>query len=184
MANASTITRNALEPQIRTARPADRAALLELHRHSLRTLGRGFYSDAEIESFLRHAPTLEDYLLADGTYFVAWVGGRMAGCGGWSLRIPGYSLVTGQAMPPAGTMPRLRAMFVHPQFARCGIGRYLLADIERSIWDSGHQEIRVDATLGGVPLYERCGYRPFGQTLAVLPDGCRMRFVNLHKRIQ
>ena len=48
-----TITRNALEPQIRTARPADRAALLELHRHSLRTLGRGFYSDAEIESFLR-----------------------------------------------------------------------------------------------------------------------------------
>lgn len=169
---------------VRAALRSDRRAILDLHHLSLRTLGLAYYSSAEIESFLRYAPTLEDYLLADGTYFVAHVGGRLAGCGGWSLRVPDYSAVTGDMLQGGGTLPRVRAMFVHPEFARCGVGRHLLADIERSIWDAGHEEIRIDATLGGVPLYERCGYQPCGQTLAVLPDGCRMRFVALRKRFQ
>lgn len=182
MAAASSFILNTHEPAIRTAVSADRSAILELQRLSLRTLGRDFYSDTEIESYLRHAPTLEDYLLADGTYFVAHVGGRLAGCGGWSLRVPAYSSVTSDATDVDFPLPRVRAMFVHPEFARCGIGRHLMADIERAILESGHDEIRIDATLGGVPLYERCGYKRFGQMLAVLPDGSRMRFVCLHKR--
>jgi GNAT superfamily N-acetyltransferase len=159
-----------------------RTGILELQFLSLRRLGRDFYSEAEIESYLRHAPTLEDYLLADGTFFVAHIGERLAGCGGWSLRVPAYSAVTGGALKALSPVPRVRAMFVHPEFARCGVGRHLLADIENAILESGHDEIRIDATLGGVPLYERCGYRRFGATLAVLPDGCRMRFVCLYKR--
>jgi GNAT superfamily N-acetyltransferase len=182
MAAASSIILKAREPQIRTAVFADRAGILELQRLSLRTLGREFYGDTEIESYLRHAPTLEDYLLEDGTYFVAHVGERLAGCGGWSLRLPAYSAVTADALGTEFPLPRIRAMFVHPEFARCGIGRHLLADIESAILEAGHGEIRIDATLGGLPLYERCGYRRFGHTLAVLPDGSRMRFVRLHKR--
>lgn len=191
MATSSSIILEALESvtrattesiSIRTAVFADQPAILELQRLSLRTLGRAHYSEKEIESYLRHATTLEDYLLADGTYFVAHIGGRLAGCGGWSLRAPAYSAVTGDALAAEHPLPRVRAMFVHPEFARRGVGRYLLADIESAIWESGHHEIRIDATLGGVPLYERCGYKRFGQTLAVLPDGARMRFVCLHKR--
>jgi GNAT superfamily N-acetyltransferase len=190
MATTTSITLKAYEPattamagpiSIRKAVFADQSGILELQRLSLRTLGRDFYSDAEIESYLRHAPTLEDYFLVDGTYFVAHIGEHLAGCGGWSLRVPAYSAVTRDAMDGAKPLPRVRAMFVHPEFARCGVGRHLLADIESAIWDSGHDEIRIDATLGGVPLYERCGYRQFGQMLAVLPDGSRMRFVCLHK---
>jgi GNAT superfamily N-acetyltransferase len=191
MATASSITLKAHEPattaaagpiSIRAAVFADQPGILELQRLSLRTLGRDFYSDAEIESYLRHAPTLEDYLLTDGTYFVAHIGERLAGCGGWSLKVPAYSAVTRDATAAAIPLPRVRAMFVHPEFARSGVGRHLLADIERAILKSGHDEIRIDATLGGVPLYERCGYKPFGRMLAVLPDGSRMRFVCLHKR--
>ena len=191
MSTASSISLQAREPaipassapiSIRKAVFADRPGILELQRLSLRTLGRDFYSEAEIESYLRHATTLEDYLLKDGTYFVAHVGGRLAGCGGWSLRTPAYSAVTPDAMHAEFPLPRVRAMFVHPVFARRGVGLHLLADIESAIWESGHHEIRIDATLGGVALYERCGYRRVGQTLAVLPDGSRMRFVCLHKR--
>jgi len=169
---------------VRSAVFADQAEILELQRHSLRTLGRDFYSDTEIESYLRHGTTLEDYLLTDGTYFVAHVGTRLAGCGGWSLRVPAYSAVTRDAMPAANPLPRVRAMFVHPEFARCGVGRHLLADIERAILEAGHDEIRIDATLGGALLYERCGYQRFDQTLAVLPDGSRMHFVCLRKRFR
>lgn len=190
-ATASSITRKTLEIaapavaapiSIRKAEFADQAGILQLQHLSLRTLGREHYGEVEIESYLRHAPTLEDYLLADGTYYVAHVGDRLAGCGGWSLRVPAYSAVTRDVTHVASPVPRVRAMFVHPEFARRGIGRHLVADIERAILESGHDEIRVDATLGGVPLYERCGYRRFGQTLAVLPDGSRMRFVCLYKR--
>jgi GNAT superfamily N-acetyltransferase len=169
---------------VRRAVPADRSGILELHHLSLRTLGRDFYGSAEIEAFLRFAPTLEDYLLADGTYFVAHVGKRLAGCGGWSLRVPEYSAVTGDALREAKPLPRVRAMFVHPDFARRGVARHLMADIERAIWEAGHDEIHIDATLGGVPLYERCGYRRFSEILAVMPDGSRMRFVCLRKRFQ
>jgi GNAT superfamily N-acetyltransferase len=176
------IASQALEPiSIRVATFDDRPAILELHRLSLRKLGRKFYSDVEIESYLRHAPTLEDYLLADGTYFVAHVGGQLAGCGGWSLKTPDYCMIAGDAILPAIPLPRVRAMFVHPEFARRGIGRYLLADIERAILKLDYPGIRIDSTLGGVPLYERCGYKRIGRTLAVLPDGCRMRFVCLQK---
>jgi GNAT superfamily N-acetyltransferase len=181
-AHAPATTATAGHISIRAAVFADRAGILELQRLSLRTLGRGFYSEAEIESYLRHAPTLEDYLLVDGTYFVAHIGERLAGCGGWSLRMPAYSSVTRDGTDAATRLPRVRAMFVHPEFSRRGVGRHLLANIESAILESGHDEIRIDATLGGVALYERCGYQAFGQMLAVLPDGCRMRFVCLHKR--
>lgn len=166
---------------VRPAVFADQSGILDLQRLSLRTLGLAYYSITEIESYLRYAPTLEDYLLADGTYFVAHVGGRLAGCGGWSLRVPAYTAVTGDVLQAQSPVPRVRAMFVHPEFARRGVGRHLVADIESAILEAGHDEIRIDATLGGVPLYERCGYKRLGQTLAVLPDGSRMRFVCLHK---
>lgn len=166
----------------RVAVPADRDAILELHHLSLRTLGRGFYDDLEIESYLRHAPTLEDYLLEDGTYYLAHARERLVGCGGWSLKPPAYNAVTQEA-PPAVASPRVRAMFVHPDFARRGIGRLLLADIERAVLEKDHREILIDATLGGLLLYERCGYRRVGQKVAALPDGASMHFVSLRKSL-
>jgi GNAT superfamily N-acetyltransferase len=74
-------------------------------------------------------------------------------------------------------------MYVHPDFARRGLGRQILAVIEAAIVEAGYAEVGVDATLGGVPLYERCGYSPIGETQAALPDGAEMRFVCLHKRL-
>ena len=90
------------------ATPADRAALVALQRLSLRTLGRGHYTGAQIESYLRHTETLEDYLVADGTYFVARMGGELAGCGGWSIKAPAYAAVTPSVDHQANRRPRRR----------------------------------------------------------------------------
>jgi GNAT superfamily N-acetyltransferase len=169
---------------VRAAATADRDAILALQRQSLRVLGRSHYGERQIESYLRHAETLEPYLVADGTYFVADAGDRLAGCGGWSLRSPGYAAVTGAA-DDAGLarLPRLRAMYVHPDFARRGIGSLLVAGIERAILAAGFREAAVDATLPGVALYERCGYRATGEMHAELPDGETLRFVCMRKRL-
>jgi GNAT superfamily N-acetyltransferase len=169
---------------LRRARHADRAEIVALQRLSLRTLGRGHYGDREIESYLRHTETLEEYLVDDGTYYVAVVDGRIVGCGGWSLKPPAYSAVTHD---PAGAgsraAPKVRAMYVHPAHARRGIGRRLLARIERAILAAGHGEAALDATLPGVALYVRCGYRAVGETCATLPDGERLRFVCMRKQL-
>lgn len=171
-------------PAMRVAVTADREDILALQRISLRVLGRTHYSERQIESYLRHTETLEHYLVADGTYYLALEGGRVAGCGGWSLKSPAYAAVTGEDRDAAqADLPRLRAMYVHPEFARRGIGRMLVAGIEHAIMAAGFREARVDATLPGLPLYERCGYRAVGETSAELPDGLRLRFVCMRKRL-
>jgi GNAT superfamily N-acetyltransferase len=171
-------------PTVRTATHADRAEIVALQRLSLRTLGRQFYSDLEIESYLRHTPTLEEYLLDDATYYVAHVDDRLVACGGWSVRPPAYGSVTSDPFQELHRgLPKVRAMFVHPDFARCGLGRRILAVIEAAIIGAGYDAAAIDATLGGALLYERCGYAPVGEMHAALPDGARMRFVRLHKRL-
>jgi GNAT superfamily N-acetyltransferase len=169
---------------VRRAQLADRSQILALQHLSLRVLGRDAYSEYEIESYLRYTPTLEQYLIADSTYYVAYVGERLAGCGGWSVKRPAYSAVTGD--PGRRTqrpVAKVRAMYVHPHFARRGIGRQLLAVIERAIVDAGYEDASLDATIGGLLLYSRCGYSPVGETYAVLPNGLRMRFVCMHKSL-
>jgi GNAT superfamily N-acetyltransferase len=169
---------------LRLARPGDRGDIVALQRRSLRELGLGHYSARQIESYLRHTETLEAYLVADGSYFVASVGGAIAGCGGWSLKAPAYAAVTREAACDAGAAaPRVRAMYVHPGFARRGIGRALLGEIEAAIASAGFAEAALDATLPGVALYQRCGYRAVGETCAELPDGERLRFVCMRKAL-
>lgn len=180
---ARTVLTGPTATTVRTATFADRSAIIALQHQSLRALGRGFYSEAEIESYLRYTPTLEEYLVADATYYVALVGDRLAGCGGWSTKAPAYRAVTPDSFQRQQPLPKVRAMYVHPDFARRGIGRQLVAVIERAIVAAGYVEAGIEATLGGVALYERCGYVPVGETQAALPDGSRMRFVCFHKRL-
>lgn len=169
---------------IRRATIEDRPAIVEMQHLSLRALGRSCYSDLQIESYLRLTPTLEEYLVADSSYYVAHVGERLAGCGGWSLRAPAYSaVIPGSTPQPHLHLPKVRAMYVHPDFARRGIGRQLLAAIEGAIVAAGYREAALDATLTGLALYEHCGYVRVGETHAVLADGVRMRFVSMHKRL-
>jgi len=60
-------------PEIRLATPTDLPALCELIPLSVRGLSRGFYSDAQIESAIRHIFGPDTQLIADRTYFVATV---------------------------------------------------------------------------------------------------------------
>ncbi|HET9446445.1 MAG TPA: GNAT family N-acetyltransferase [Steroidobacteraceae bacterium] len=168
---------------VRKATFADRSEILALQHLSLRVLGRDWYSEHEIESYLQYTPTLEQHLIEDSTYYVARIGERLAGCGGWSLKKPAYSAVIQEAVPPSRALAKVRAMFVHPYLARRGVGRQLLGAIERAILDAGYEEASLEATVGGVLLYARCGYTPVGETYAVLPNGARFRFVCMHKRL-
>ncbi len=171
---------------IRTATFADVETLGELVKASARTLGRSFYTDQQIEVALGSAWGVDTQLIHDGTYFVAEVGSRCAGCGGWSWRktLFGADNQPGRQasrLDSQSEAARIRAFFVHPDFARCGIGRRLLEHCEAAARAAGFRSAELVATLPGEPFYRRFGFSEFERILHSLNDGLSIEFVRMRK---
>jgi GNAT superfamily N-acetyltransferase len=132
-----------------------------MQAHSFRALGAPFYEPDVIEAYIAGIGTMDDALIDDGTYFVATASdGRIAGSGGWSRRTPTYAArVRGNALPAAVATATVRSIYVDPDFARRGIARAIMAAIESEIVAAGFGAASLMATLSGIPLYRRLGYR-------------------------
>jgi len=149
-----------------TLRPAtldDRAAIEQLIVESARGLSRADYSDAQIEAAIAAVFGVDTDLIHDGTYFVAEQDGALIGCGGWSKRktLFGGDQFTGREaglLDPAHEPAKIRAFFVHPGWARKGVGRALLQRCEAEAQANGFRAVELMATLPGVKLYQACGY--------------------------
>jgi GNAT superfamily N-acetyltransferase len=149
-----------------------------MQAHSFRTLGAAYYDDDVIEAFISGIGTMDDTLLDDGTYFVAKSEDRIAGCGGWSWRTPAYTArMANTAITPSVTKATVRSVYVHPDFARRGIARAIMATIEAHIIAAGFHAASLTATFSGIPLYRRLGYRG-GQSVS-LELGNSLTFVGL-----
>lgn len=148
---------------IRLAREADIPALEILIPLSVRGLQAATYSLAQMEAALGPVFGVDRQLIRDGTYFVVESDGRVVGCGGWSRRqavFGGDRQREGEdgALDPAQDPARVRAFFVHPDYARRGIGRLILTHCEEAIRAAGFREAVMVATLAGEPLYAAFGY--------------------------
>jgi GNAT superfamily N-acetyltransferase len=174
---------------VRRARPDDVPAIEALVAASARGLSRGDYADAQIEAALGSALGVDSQLIRDGTYFVAEVDGALAACGGWSHR---KTLFGGDRDPgrqpdvldPLRDAARIRAFFVHPDYARQGLGKALLALCESEAQSCGFTAAELMATLPGVRLYAACGYESHTPVDHTLPNGTTIRFVPMRKRLQ
>jgi GNAT superfamily N-acetyltransferase len=177
------------EPTLRTATAADLDAIRELIAASVHGLQHE-YSEGQREQALASVFTPDTQLIADGSYFILEVAdGTLAACGGWSWRKTLYGgdhhhpSRDAARLDPATDAAKIRAFFVHPQWARRGLGTRLLAACERAAWDAGFRRCEMGATLSGVPLYERHGYRRVADILVDLPGGERLPVVRMEKRL-
>ncbi len=175
-----------LELRIRPARAEEADRIEAVQRASIRRLGRPYYSPAQIDGGLNHVGTLDPQLIADGTYYVAEVGGRIVGCGGWSYRpaLHGANGAGAMVLPvldPAADAARIRAIFVHPDWARRGIARRLMRHAEASARRAGFRRFELLATLSGEPLYRALGYQEIERVALELPDGTRFPVVRMAK---
>jgi GNAT superfamily N-acetyltransferase len=183
------------EPTLRTATAADLDAIRELIAASVRGLQHE-YSEGQREQALASVFTPDTQLIADGSYFILETAersvveasdGTLAACGGWSWRKTLYggdnhhASRDAERLDPATDAAKIRAFFVHPQWARRGLGTRLLAACERAAWDAGFRRCEMGATLSGVPLYERHGYRRVADILVDLPGGERLPVVRMEK---
>jgi GNAT superfamily N-acetyltransferase len=175
------------EPRLRNATAADLEAIRGLIAASVRGLQRE-YSEGQRERALVSVFTPDTQLIADQTYFVCETAeGALAACGGWSWRKTLYGGDHHQAsrdaarLDPASDAAKIRAFFVHPQWSRRGLGTRLLHACEQAAWDAGFRRSEMGATLSGVPLYERHGYRRVADILVDLPDGETLPVVRMEK---
>jgi GNAT superfamily N-acetyltransferase len=154
---------SAMNWQPRLARDEDVHALAELIRVSSRALQAPYYSTAQIEAALGPIFAVDRQLIRDGTYFVVEQNGTILGCGGWSKRKSLYGGDGGRPtedamIDPTRDAARIRAFFVHPSWARQGIGKSILLACERAIVSAQFLTADLVATLAGEPLYAAFGY--------------------------
>ena len=149
--------------KIRKAHLDDRDAIQELIAASARGLSQADYSKPQIESAITDVFGVDTSLIADGTYFVAEHDGELVGCCGWSKRktlFGGDQFAKRDAteLDPQTDPAKIRAFFVHPQWARKGIAHAILTRCEAEARAAGFRSIELMATLPGVKFYLACGY--------------------------
>jgi predicted N-acetyltransferase YhbS len=135
-------------------------ALIPLSVHALQS---PYYSSAQMDAALGPVFGVDRQLIRDGTYFVAEQDRMIVGCGGWSRRRSLFGSDSGREhedglLDPLRDAARVRAFFVHPAWARRGIGRSIMAACERAIAEAGFRTVDIVATLAGEPLYAAFGY--------------------------
>lgn len=151
--------------------------LKSLISESGRVLNSGDYSPQQVASLLKYAHGVDTQLIHDGTYFVVCEGETPIGCGGWSRRatLMGGDQHKGETpdplLDPATDAARIRAFFVHPNWARKGVGSHLLQMCEQAAREAGFRSLELQATLTGEYLYARFGFETFEEVDVTLPDG-------------
>lgn len=148
---------------------------------SARELSRGFYTEQEAESAIRFVFGVDSALVKDGSYFTAWLDGKLAGCGGWSRRntlYGGDQRPMGEAdlLDPEKDAARIRAFFVAPQAARRGVGMAIFQTCRDAAQAQGFKRLELMATLPGVPFYRVLGFEKIEDVADTLPDGVILRF--------
>jgi len=183
----STRAENLWEPRL--AREEDVPQLETLIPLSVRALQASFYSPAQMNAALGTIFGVDRQLIRDGTYFVVEMEGQIVGCGGWSLRRSLYGSDRERRgedprLDPASDPARVRAFFVHPEFARRGIGRSIMDACKKAIVAAGFRKIEIVATLAGEPLYASFGCKVVERFEIPMANGLRLPVVRMAKSFQ
>ena len=150
----------------RIAEAKDVPAIRKLMHASIAENMKAFLNASEIEA-AKESMGVDKTLIEDGTYFlieIAHQGERaLVGCGGWGKRktLYGGDHTVGRddsLSDPNVDAARIRAMYTHPDWTRCGIGTLLLDLGEDAARQAGFKTIELGSTVPGEPLYLARGY--------------------------
>jgi GNAT superfamily N-acetyltransferase len=104
--------------------------------------------DAGFDPSLSTAPTVDEFRRPYGLFLVARLRGEPIGCGALKL--------------PEREPPEIKRMWVARSARGLGVGRHLLAELERLAVDEGARSIRLEtnrALSEAIGLYRSAGYR-------------------------
>jgi len=175
----------------RIATPADVPEIIELMRVSILENMKSFLSSEEIEA-AQETMGVDWTLIEDQTYFVIETvqdGGLiLVGCGGWGKRrtLYGGDHTAGRDdsfSDPAIEAARIRAMYTHPSWIRCGVGTLLLELGESAARDAGFRTIELGSTLPGEPFYVAQGYKEVSRETHIAANGATNVVIKMVKNL-
>jgi GNAT superfamily N-acetyltransferase len=190
----------ALPIHLRLATLEDVPVLRTLIEASARGLQTADYTPAQIEGALQTVFGVDSQLIADGTYIVAEAQPAetpaapresqppiIVGCGGWSKRktLYGGDRWTGREdslLDPLNDAAKIRAFFIHPAWARRGVGGMLLKACEDAARAAGFTRYEMGATLTGAKLFGVKGYVAVRPISIPLVNGETLPVIHMEKR--
>ena len=86
-------------------------------------------------------------------------------------------------LDPVRDAAKIRAFFVHPVWARRGIGGMILEACEAAATAQGFHRLEMGATLTGVPFYRAKGYVELESVEAPLGEGLTLPIVRMGKDV-
>ena len=178
---------------VRLATNADIPTLHALIESSVRILQAKDYTPAQIEGALGTVLGLDTQLIADQTYFAIEAEDShgqkvIVACGGWSKRKTLFGSDHADVREPELLDPRtdaakIRAFFVHPDWARRGLGTLLLETCENAAKAAGFNRFEMGSTLTGVPLYKLRGYHIIEPISVPLHNGESLPVIRMAKSL-
>ena len=179
------------EFSLRLATEDDIPALRALIELSVRRLQAGDYTPAQMDGALGTVLGVDTQLIRDRTYLVAETATgarRLAGCGGWSRRKTLFGadhapVREPELLDPATDAAKIRAIFVHPDFARQGLGSLMLQAVEAAAQAAGFRRFEMGSTLTGAPLYKLRGYVEIERISVPLSNGEVLPVVRMAKTV-
>jgi GNAT superfamily N-acetyltransferase len=198
---------DAVNIRIRKAIAEDAPVLRRLIETSVRELQAGDYTPAQMEGALESVFGVDTQLIVDGSYLVAeakitdplpgaksgpeeenpaseWA---IVGCGGWSKRKTLYGGDRWTAredtlLDPKHDAAKIRAFFIHPAWARRGVGSKILEACEVAASEAGFTRYEMGATLTGAKLFGRKGYVAVEKIEVPLKNGLSLPVIRMAKR--
>src|SRR5712691_7154268 len=187
--------------QLRLAVPEDVPVLRALIEASVRGLQTQDYTPAQIEGALKTVFGVDTQLIADGTYIVARAQPiftertkvknaryelMIVGCGGWSKRKTLYGSDhwterEDALLDPLRDAAKIRAFFIHPEWARRGIGSMILQACEDAARAAGFSRYEMGATLTGAKLFGVKGYVAVKRISIPLVNGESLPVIHMEK---
>ena len=173
----------------RLAKLSDVPAIEKLITLSVRVLQAHYYTSKQMDGALDTVFATDSQLIRDKTYFVTERDKQLIGCDGWSCR---QTLFGGDRakveedtlLNPETDSARIRAFFVHPDFARQGISSTIIGLCESAITISGFKHIRILATLPGELFYAKFSYVVSRRYDIPLSNSEKLLVVEMEKQIK
>jgi GNAT superfamily N-acetyltransferase len=153
-------------------------------------IGDGTYLVAEAETSpdeQRSVPQKESVLPADSEEVPRSAHSMIVGCGGWSKRktLFGSDHWTAREdtlLDPSRDAAKIRAFFIHPDWARRGIGSMMLDACEAAARAAGFSRYEMGATLTGAKLFSVKGYVEVKRIEIPLSNGESLPVIHMEKQ--
>jgi putative acetyltransferase len=157
---------------IRPAVVADAEAIIDLHFAAVHRTASTVYPPAVLDSWSRR-PDEGRYqrmreIITGGDELVL-VADRASGI-----------VVFGSIVP---RLREVRAVYVHPDAGRQGLGSQVLAALEHLAVERGVSDLQMDASVNAEAFYRRAGYQVIERGIHRLGTGQEMACVRMFKRL-